>query len=390
MNTAYQNSILSKEEGEALINAAIHNKPNEIQKLINLGVNLNYRAQDGYTALNNAVLLNHEKIANMLLSQPSVDVNIPNNYGLAPAYFAHKYNRLPMLDSIIKHPTFDLEFNLVIVNDLEKYEYKNYLHSINTSSLPFLDAYQQAKLFAMKYEFNECLTFKHVDNHHFHCFEMKGYANRLGAIGMADSFGNFYDIIVSNSHLPSWAQSAFVSVNEALEFCATIFEPSVYYQRYQLGELVIIPSGWDRHSIVFVVCDDKLYRCNRGDMSDGVHGIEEFVITKPDKFTVNVFDHMLQASGTPDYLQNQIIDILGLQKIGEVVNPTQIMGNCVWTSLEAGLEASLLSNFLNSGVENSEAHLLAKQSFSVWEEFDLSYTLKTAIDNVDVLNYYEI
>jgi hypothetical protein len=173
-------------------------------------------------------------------------------------------------------------------------------------------------------------------------------------------------------------------VNEAVNFSANIYDPSAYYSKINHGDLVIIPSGWDGHSIVFVVHGNQLYRCNRGDMSDGIHGVEEFIISKPENLTVDLIDYMLAAEGTSKYLQFDIIDILGLQKTGEIVNPTQITGNCVWTSLETGIEASFVTTFMGQGLSSDLAHRLAKDSFLVWEEYDLTSTLVEVIDNKDV------
>ncbi|MBS0288289.1 MAG: ankyrin repeat domain-containing protein [Proteobacteria bacterium] len=371
--------------------AAMADTPKYIQPLLNHGANINSRDEFGFTPLNNSIFFENYNITQTLLKVPGIDVNIPAVDGADPIFFAFMDNRMDIVNSIVQHESFDLEFAMIMENDTEFYELKDYLFSLaDNQDFPLLEAYQEAKEFALKYDFDECLTFKNMENHDFVCFSTAGYANRLASTAMADSFEQFYGNIVQPSFIPSWAQDVFVSVNEALHFNASIFEAGAYLNKIHMGECVIIHSGWDGHAITFVIQDNMLYRCNRGHLSDGIHGIEEFVITKPMNLTEQIIQKMIAGDGEPDYLQYDIIDILGLNKIGEIENPTQVVGNCPWTSLEAGVEASFVSQFLNYGLDNATAHSLAKDTFHIWEDFDLTFTLKEVITHPALFNDNEI
>ncbi len=372
--------------------AAMINKPYYANQLIELGANINTRANDGYTPLNNALYFENYSLAKSLLKIPTIDVNIPNHEGLTPVYFAFTDKQWDVLESILTHPNYDATFNNIALSVFDLNALHNYLDQhVNDPHPDILEAFHIAKLFGFKFDFNGCLPLTQLHDTHQHaCFPYGGYSNRLGAYAMADSYHQFFDTIINDSHIPLWAYQAFVTVNDSLTFSANIFDPKSYYNKIVLGETVIVPTGWDGHSIVFVFHQDKLYRCNRGENSDGIHGIEEFIISKPTNLTESMISHMLTIKGTPQYLQYDIIDILGLQKVGEIENPTQIAGNCVWTSLEAGLEASLLANFMYQGVDSHTAHKLAKDSYNLWKEFDLTYTLKDAIEHQELLLENEI
>ncbi len=375
----------SKYDGTTALNYAVmSNKPYYVQQLIDLNANINTRDDDGFTPLNNAAYFERYEILKTLLKHPLIDVNTPSDSTASPLYFAFMDGRMDVVEQIVKHPSFDVEFALILENDAETYELKDYLHSLPNAlnnDFELLDLYQQVKLFALKYDFDGCLPFSQLKDHGFNCFDLSGYANREGTQGVAYAFDNFYENIVRPSSLPIWAQQAFVGIKESLQFSASIFEPAAYLNKIKLGETVIIPSGWDGHSITFVIQDDKLYRCNRGHLSDGIHGIEEFLITKPENITVDLIGKMLAAEGEPYYFQYGLVNTLGLEKIGVVENPTQIVGNCVWTSLETGVEASLINNFLEQGLNTTEAHSLAKDTFLLWEEFDLNFTMKEVVKN---------
>lgn len=372
--------------------AAMADELSYVQLLLDKGANVNARTIDGSTPLTDAIYNGCEDVAKVLLSNPKVDVNIPTNSGIPPILWAFDQDNLELADQIAHHPSFDVEYNLILLNDFETYDIKEYLLTLapENNNLTLLDTYQVAKVFALRYEFNGCIELKDIAGHGYNCFDLDGYANRLGALAMAESFTNFYDTVVYNSTLPAFAHQTFIDVTESLLFSASVFEPEAYLSKINQGDLVIIPSGWDGHSITFVIQGDTLYRCNRGHMSDGIHGIEEFLITKPNSLTVDVLDRMIEADGNHNYLQNQLIDVLGLHKIGEIENPTQIIGNCVWTSLEAGIEASFVASFMNYGVDPVTAHILAKDTFLLFEDFDLNYALKDVIEHPESLAQNEI
>jgi len=322
---------------------------------------------------------------------PQVDVNIPGEQGTLPILYPFLDGKFDVLNKIISHSSYDPTFNSIMVSGFHLPKLEDYLTIQGKSGdINLINAYEESKLFGLKFDLDGCIPLSNLSTHEYGCLTFDGYFNAMGIIAVNDSYNQFYSKVVSESMIPSWASQAFVNVKESLHFSASVFDPGAYYDRVKRGEAVIIPSGWDDHSIAFVFHKDTLYRCNRGDESDSIHGIEEFKITKPENINVKLIDFMIEAEGEPHYLQHELINILGLQKIGMVENPTQVAGNCVWTSLETAVEAAFISNFLELGVDHHMAHQLAKNSFLVWEEYDLTTTLKEVIDHKDVFIAAEI
>ncbi len=354
-------------------------------KLINLGANVNVRDDKGYTPLNYALDFGRYTQAEVLLKVPQIDVNTPSTQGATPIWRAFVDDKFDVLNKIINHPSFDPTFTRILLNEYNLSDISKYLIAqgkIGDATL--VNAYDESKVFGLKFDLDGCMPFDNIISHDFDCFSFEGYYRKQGAIALADSYNQFYFNVIEKSELPSWASQAFVSVKEAVDFAANVFDPATYYDKVKRGELVIIPSGWERHAISFVIDKDTLYRCNRGDESDGIHGIEEFKITKSSNLNIELISQMLNWQGESKYLQYDLIDILGLEKIGMVENPEQITGNCSWTSLETSVEAAFVSTFMTLGLDNSTAHQIAKQSFIQWEEFDLTYTLKDVIDHKEM------
>lgn len=352
------------------------------QKLIDLGANVNIRDNEGRTPLFNAFYYEEPAVAQILLKNPYIDVNIPSIAGHPPILYAYLIEQNEIIDKIISHPSYDPTFNRVLLSTYNFPKLDNYLVNHGKSGDEnVINAYKGFKLFGLKYDLDGCMPLTKLQTHQLECLDHAGYFNDLGAAAMVDSYNQFYSKVIAESMIPTWANQAFVNVQESLNFSATVFDPKAYYDKIMRGELVIVPSGWDGHSISFVFHNDRLYRSNRGEHSDEIHGIDEFIITKPANLTVGLIDFMLQGQGDSTPLQFELIEILGLQKIGMVENPTQIAGNCVWTSLETAVEAAFISSFKNLNIDDYSSHTYAKQSFLIWEEYDLTYTLKEVIDH---------
>lgn len=68
--------------GEDLVTSATIGDLNNVQLLLNRGVDVNYQnVQHGYTALSRAVYNNKEEIVKLLLNQPGININTKDKYG---------------------------------------------------------------------------------------------------------------------------------------------------------------------------------------------------------------------------------------------------------------------------------------------------------------------
>lgn len=355
-----------------------------VRKLINNGVDVNRLDADGWTPLNTALLMEdvHPKLVELILKTPNIDVNIPFEK-IPPIYITDDLNAV---QQIVKHPSFDPTYNLILLESINNPGLEDIIRLYHTNiDESILSNYHQAKIIGMKLDFENCFGFNNLPDHGYNCFDFEGYSNKAGLKEFLSSYNHFYNEVVALSKIPCWATESFGQVKKAFDFSASTLDPSLYLKKIYANELVIIPSGWTGHSVFFVIHHDKLYRCNRGEMSDGVHGVEEFLITKPEGMTHDLIKQMLIAKGDPDFLQLDIIKLLGLNKIGEIENPGQTVGNCVWTSMEAAIEASFVDSLMEEGIDSSLAHYYGKNIFHLLEEYDIYIELLNVIENKEML-----
>lgn len=384
--------IVSFMDGTTPLNfAALTNKQYYVEYFLDKGADINTRDFAGFTPLLNALATDADtqNLITYLLKQPDIDVNIPEDSGVTPLIAAYILDA-PCFGQILNHPNFDVTYNRLLLEGGELTELEMILEAIPGIDMEMIESYHQAKLFGFQYDFDGCFTFKGLTPHQYNCFEFEAYTNPKGISNFAQSYDVFYNEVIVNSDLPVYASFSFNMVHDALNFSAKLPSSTEYYWKIRAGELTFIPSGWDQHTIAFVIHGDKLYRCNRGVESDGIHGVEEFRITKPQGLTEDVIQKMLLAEGEPGFFQEDIISLLGLEKMGTIENPAQIVGNCTWDSLEAALEASFVSSFMSQGINSEDAHKMAKESFLLWEQYDLNQKLIDVIDNKEALVQYEI
>lgn len=370
----------------ALQSAVLSDQLHYVTRLIEHGADLNIKDYNGLTALTMAVSVGNDEVIDLLLKQPQLDVNITGENGINPVLMAYVDDRYDIIDKIIDHPSYDQTYTLISLYLQDCRDLKDYLltHGPKVNEV-LIDTYEQAHEFGLKFDFDDCFALNNLNMHQTPCFGFEGSQNFVGIKLLDFSFTEFLTKVVDKNENPAWFNDAVLMVQDAINFSANDFDLNDCLTRIQAGKLTIIPSGWDGHSITIVIHNDTLYLCNRGELSDGLHGIEEFTISKPENLTTDMILKMLIANGTPDFIVHDLVNDLGLQKIGEIENLTQIVGNCVWTSLEAAVEASFVSAFIHTDVENNFAHQVAKDTFAIWEEFDLDTSLKSVIENQDNL-----
>lgn len=367
--------------------AALTGQTSYMKPLVEHGADLNAVDFSGFTPLLNAMFyLEYETAEYMLHAFDDVNVNIASDYGLSPLMLAYLDGEWSTIQAITEHPSYNATFNYIMLADTELYDLADYLlaHDLQ-GDLNFLEAFEAVKLLGLRYEFDGTFSFTYFDDYGSVSFNFEGYGNHQGIQAFYDAYEHYYENIIQTADLPNWAQQAFSIVYDAIAFSASTFDANAYLNAYLHHQPVIIPSGWDEHSITFVLHDDRLYRCNRGYLGLENYGIEEFIITKPENITVDLLEIMLDAQGSSYYLQNVLPGVLGLEKVGQVETTMQTVGNCVWASLEAGFEALMITTLLDLGLDSDSAHLLAKQNYLLWEEYDLTLGLNELVTYADIL-----
>lgn len=372
-------------EGASALNlAASYGEISFILPLVEHGADLNSVDYTDFTPLMNAIWFEQYPTANYLLTFEGVDVNYISDYGINSLMIAYMDQEWNTVSAIINHTTFNPTMNYLNIVGMGLDSLENYLLSTFDVDQDLVQNFEMIKLFGLRYDLGGEFVLISLDDG-ISSYSYEGFFNFAGIHSFYHAYQDYQSNVIDNAQLPNWGQSMYATVSESLALSASTVDPYVFLSQYNQGNPILITSGWDGHSIVFVMHGDRLYRCNRGELSIDDHGIEEYIIHNPENLDANMIEHMLDANGSPDYYQHEVTELLGLEKVGVVQTPMQTVGNCVWTSIEAGLEALMITTLLEQGFDSEQAHALAKQNFLVWEGYDMNTSLLEIINHSDFL-----
>lgn len=357
-----------------------------LEPLLAHGADLNTQDFYGDTPLGNSILFNQEQFASALLAYDELDVNLGDTDFLTPLEMSFYLDHKGLVDPIIQHGSFDVNYACLLLAGSELTELYDYLLMQDFEiDFDLIEAFLSVKLLGLRFEYDDCFTLSQLDDYQQQCFSFEGYGNLSGKQAFSYSYESFFDAIVSESELPDWVHHVFSLVGDVMHFAAATQDPQAYVDEYHKNQPVLVVSGWDGHSISFVLYGDLLYRCNRGELAHDTHGVEIFHISNSDAINYELINIMLKAEGDPEFLSNELIELLSLSKLGGFEIPHQIVGNCVWANLEGGLEALIHASLVQQGVDMQTALILAEQSYELWQEYDHHLAITDVISHADIL-----
>jgi hypothetical protein len=320
-----------------LIEAAIANKKNIAELLLDHGAQVDQEDSSGRTTLSWAVENSNAALCELLLSRGAN----PNHYTRSnqPLLSTPILRNEMTVKNILYHYGADLNFAL---------DY------INTKLLGHrFELMGQADIVSPKGKFLE------VDFEGFFLEFTVGiilqslsrYRNNFAARGMRRYF-KYVRVLIS----------AFEIAAELIKYQQYLTNLESHSKRidYLLSqELLIIPVAHRGHAITFVSYGDLFVKCDRGENSLKEGSICIYRVGKK----------------SPEFIQQDYKKILNLEEVIRLPLSSQITGNCSWSNVEAAIPAILFilmsqetENNPESLRENMDDALLFYQQWQQWDE----------------------
>jgi len=359
----------------ALHLAAMKGDLPQINHLLKKDVDINVLDKFGYTPLDLAITHQQTAAALLLLHHGSLI-----NNGAKPLFLALSMQNQAIAQAIIHHPDFDGDILAFRAFHWKQVPILNFLiqqqvHMPTTKTL--MTVKMLAHRFSLEGDINVYLA-PFLDKKPLN-ITLEGYYNQMTA---QESYLSFQEYVTALKGSPPPYFPAYLNTLEALSFAA---QPDIngkaymdrLYEGFLLGEpkTLFMLSGWEGHAVGIVIKGDILYKCNRGEGSDGAHGIIAYKINQFEGFSPDLFDKILAAEGSPFFLQAELDKTLDLTEIGRFEAIPQTVGNCTWISAIEGIHAILLAELSSLVNDKSLAYTLAKQIHSQWENFDLDSSI---------------
>lgn len=164
----------------------------------------------------------------------------------------------------------------------------------------------------------------------------------------------------------------------------SIFENSqLAYDLYQQGQILLLATGWEGHAVNVIL--DPLHQyfivANGGARYENfVSGAYVYKMHNPQNLTAQLIFDILNNVEQVD-LELTYKYKLALDKLDILEHPEQEYGNCAWYSHKPAIEALLYIHFLNEGLDNTTAKVLAQEHYLEWEVYENFHCLETYFDH---------
>ncbi len=161
---------------------------------------------------------------------------------------------------------------------------------------------------------------------------------------------------------------------------------NAYYERYEQGHTILIPSGWDGHFVtLFASLPQKVVGVgNSGERYVSTQSGITFYKTA-DALDPEFVHEMALNQSKKDFEFDKMYEYGLLEKIGTIAVQEQKYGNCTWESHRDAIEGMVLIELLNLNVPTEHAKNIAHQYFEDWDHFHGHYQLQEYLQGDAVL-----
>ena len=365
--------INDRNSDTALHLAALKGDLSHIYQLLESGYSVHSVDEFGHTPLDLAIHYQQTEAACLLVKQSDLI-----NHGVRPLLLALNTKNEAIAKAIIQHSQFDGDLVAFRAFNLKQVDVLNFLVS-HQVAMPMTKTLLTAKMLAHRFslagEMNIYPEGKPLP------VSLEGHFNQMTAVESFLSFQAYVDYLKKQPELPQYFE-AYTHTLEALRFAATSYNSAnAYMDKFYENHLsspspLFVPSGWDGHAVGIVIFGDTLYKCNRGEGSDSIHGIVAYKIGNFQGFDEALFDKRLAGNGSSYFLQSELDEILALTEIGRYEAPPQTVGNCAWFSAIESIHAILIAEFTMLTNDPLQGESLAHTVYEDWQNFDLNNSIQ--------------
>jgi len=181
------------------------------------------------------------------------------------------------------------------------------------------------------------------------------------------------------AHVENAFKQAAITISKA-----ALYETSqVQFKRYEQGETILLPSGWDGHALDIII--DKSLNlfmvANAGERFEGFQpGLNAFNM----QFALTSEDvHLLLTNEEEEALEFKKYYDLGLEK-NEMFSfffPPQVYGNCAWYSQQIAQKALITIELTKLTNDSTRAAAISDNWFKEYNEFHQTSVLKTYLED---------
>lgn len=381
-------------------NTIIYGSKENVAQLIAAGADVNEPDEYGFNPLIEAAIVNNVEIAALLLEN-GAEIDQPDSTGRTALYWAVDNANLPLCKLLLEHKANANAYTqggqpILVYPLLRKQQtLKKSLYQYH-ANLGFAQDFINTKLLAHRFQlqgqvdiFNSKGRFVEID--------LEGFILEFTLSIVQNSLERYRNNFAAR-HLRTY----FNYVGKVID-SFMVASALLKYQRYLIDiqehakkidallqhDLLLIPMAYEGHAVTFIKYGNLLVRCDRGEFSRKEGSVVVYLINQLAKFSKDFLKHLLYTPQTREFIDEGIVEYLGLEPLMRLPLPSQITGNCSWANVEASIPAMFFLLMLqdrNSKREINQYRKDALNFYHEWLEWDKDRAIEECIDSFQYAN----
>lgn len=363
-----------------------------IRQALQAGVDINEIDEYGFTPLIEAIIMDDVNVAEMLLFA-GAQVDQQDMTGQTPLHWAVENNNVHLVKSLLERGASTQVYSvagkpILLMPYLRRQKLLKTLLYQYGADLRFCQDYINTKMLGHRFELVGSASI--VDAHdHFVDVNYEGFFLEFTLHALENSLHEFKFNFASRKlrHLEKSIEIAITALKNAcklIKYQQYLTDLTVHdheIEKLLLLDLAIIPVAVEGHAMTFIRYKDLLVRCDRQENGFIDDAIEFFRIHNQSHFNTEFFKNLIYRASSTEYIHTGIERDLGLEKVGELMMPVQISGNCSWANIEAVIPAILYLLFQEKTDDTIFNKRMALSVFDQWRAWDQNRALHFCIES---------
>lgn len=375
----------------------IYGTPEGVARWLQQGAEVNELDAYGFTPLIQTAIVNNLKMATLVL-QHGADVNVADLTGRTALHWAADNNNDALCRMLLEHKAnpnaYTLASQPVLVSPLlrDHKRLKQLLYDYK-ADLNFAQDFIYAKLLGHRYELQGYVDIVNSDGQ-FIALDFSGFYLEFTLSAIQHSLKRYQNNFASREmrgyfkYLKQIMRTLEVSAEliRYQHYLVDLAEHQVRINTLLSADPLIIPITYEGHAITLVKYGQLIARCDRGEQGRIDGSVVIYRMNHPQAFTRELFKNLIYKKQSREFINKELIDVLGLHRLKTLPIPPQVTGNCSWANVEACIPALLYMLQMREPKKNIDLSQLERSSMFVyqhWLEWEREMALHECVERFE-------